>query len=101
MSKLNGSATVLSLRSQLAIARFGEQVCLHAIKLNKEGNGANTISYEVFECTNKYYGKTRMADQAIDAGREMLAKPRARLLNWIENEIKNGSTVTQVKIEII
>ena len=82
MSKLNGTSTVLSVKSQLAIVRYGEQVCLAAVKLCNEGNGANTISYEVFESSSQYYGKTRAADNAIDAGREMLLKPAAWLLNW-------------------
>ena len=91
MNKLNGSGLILSVKSQLAVQRYGEQVCLNAIKLCNEGNGASTISYEVFECTSAYYGKTRAADMAINAGREMLEKKARKIELEVEYDSADQS----------
>ena len=60
----------LSPATARAVLRYGRDLCVAAYKSNEEGNGANTISWEVMG--GQWGGKTRCADAAIDAGRELV-----------------------------
>jgi hypothetical protein len=60
----------LSRKTLRAIATYGRDNCELAYHMNENiGEGANTISHVVLG--GKWAGKTRSADAAIDAGREM------------------------------
>ena len=61
--------TQISIQSSKAISRYGERVCLDAHASHREGNGANTVSWEVMP--GKWSGRTRSAEAAINAGREL------------------------------
>lgn len=58
-------------KTNRAIKAYGVDVCREAFRLHKEnGEGASTVGF--------YLGlKTRQADAAIDAGREITASSRA------------------------
>ena len=62
--------TTLSKKTILAISKYGKEFCIWAAQENKEGNGANTISWS-FPKESGLQGRTRSADAAIDAGREI------------------------------
>ena len=49
--------------------KYGVNLALQAYALNKNGEGANTISWYILPA--KLAGKTRVADALIDAGREI------------------------------
>ena len=60
------TTTKLSSKAKRAIKNYGNDVCVNAHAMNKQGDGARTIGYE-FKLT------TNQADAAIDAGRELEA----------------------------
>jgi hypothetical protein len=60
----------LSKKTTNAISKYGKEFCIWAAQENKDGNGANTISWGFFNPALR--GKTRCADAAINAGREIL-----------------------------
>jgi hypothetical protein len=49
-----------------AIDKYGIEVCKQAYEMHMEGNGARTVSYEIYVLNN-----TNAADAAINAGREI------------------------------
>lgn len=60
----------LTPATRRAIAKYGRDKCLEAHRQNHfAGEGANTISITVLG--GKWAGKTRCADAAINAGREL------------------------------
>jgi hypothetical protein len=61
----------LSKKTLTAVAKYGKEFCIWAAQENKEGNGANTISWG-FPKDSGLQGKTRSADAAINAGYELL-----------------------------
>ena len=61
----------LSKKTIAAVSKYGKEFCIWAAQENKEGNGANTISWS-FPKESGLQGRTRSADAAIDAGREIL-----------------------------
>jgi hypothetical protein len=64
------TTTKLSQKTLRAIATYGRDKCELAYHMCENvGEGANTISQVVLG--GKWAGKTRSADAAIDAGREM------------------------------
>jgi hypothetical protein len=69
-NKIN-QMTTLSKKTTQAISKYGKEFCIWAAQENKEGNGANTISWS-FPKESGLQGRTRSADAAIDAGREIL-----------------------------
>jgi hypothetical protein len=66
-----GFAELCENNSTQAISKYGKEFCIWAAQENKEGNGANTISWS-FPKESGLQGRTRSADAAIDAGREIL-----------------------------
>jgi hypothetical protein len=66
--------TTLSKKTKAAIAKYGKEFCIFAVNENKEGNGANTISWSFPHELRHLRGKTQCADSAINAGREILSK---------------------------
>ena len=56
-------------KTRSAIEKYGLETCKEAFAESQAGNGASTISWEVMP--DKYTGKTRSADAAINAGREL------------------------------
>lgn len=72
-SEQKSSPAKMSRATTRAVLRYGRDICIAAHLSNEEGNGANTISWEVMG--GQWAGKTRCAGAAIDAGRELaLAK---------------------------
>lgn len=69
-SKKHGNDSRLSKATQRAIATYGRDKCIQAHNANHfAGEGANTISHTILG--GKWAGKTRCADAAINAGREL------------------------------
>jgi hypothetical protein len=62
----------LSKKTLTAVAKYGKEFCIWAAQENKDGNGANTISLG-FPKDSGLQGRTRSADAAINAGREILS----------------------------
>jgi hypothetical protein len=61
-----------SKKTKIAISKYTYEFCVFAAKeCDIIGNGANTISYEF--PNPDLHGKTRCADAAINAGREILS----------------------------
>lgn len=60
----------LSNKTLAAIKKYGKEFCVYAAhECDVHGNGANTISYSF--SNENLWGKTRCADAAINAGREI------------------------------
>ena len=70
IEKINTVKT-FSKKTNAAISKYGKEFCIWAAQENKAGNGANTISWS-FPRESGLQGRTRSADAAIDAGREIL-----------------------------
>ena len=60
----------LSNNTKRTIKKYGKELALKAISLNKQGEGANTISWYILP--KDLQGKTRVADALINAGRELM-----------------------------
>jgi hypothetical protein len=69
--KPNKKMKTLSKKTITAVAKYGKEFCIWAAQENKDGNGANTISWS-FPKDSGLQGKTRSADAAINAGYELL-----------------------------
>jgi hypothetical protein len=69
--KPNKKMKTLSKKTITAVAKYGKEFCIWAAQENKDGNGANTISWG-FPKNSGLQGKTRSADAAINAGYELL-----------------------------
>lgn len=61
-----------SLNTQRTVEKYGKDLCLEAMSLNMQGEGANTISWYILP--PELQGKTRVADALINAGRELMSE---------------------------
>ena len=71
LALLGTKTETFSKKTRNAISNYGKEFCIWAAQENKAGNGANTISWS-FPRESGLQGRTRSADAAIDAGREIL-----------------------------
>jgi hypothetical protein len=56
----------LTAKAKRAIAKYGKEICLKAVRMTACGDGARTIGYDLKLTTNQ-------ADAAINAGQELVA----------------------------
>jgi len=65
--------TKLTKREMLAVSKFGSSLCIAAYQSNVDGNGANTIGWDVLNLpwSTPHGQATMWGDRAIDAGRKL------------------------------
>jgi hypothetical protein len=73
-----------SEKTKKAIAKYGKEFCIWAAQENKAGNGANTISWG-FSKESGLQGRTRSADAAIAAGREILFSTTEQMPRFVSS----------------
>ena len=61
---------MISRKTKRTVEKYGKDLCIQALDLHHQGEGANTISWYILPSNLK--GKTRVADALIDAGRELM-----------------------------
>jgi hypothetical protein len=71
----------LSPKTKRAIQKYGLEVCKKAYEKHQEGDGANTISWEVDGLKG---GCTRQADAAINAYEEYLVQQEAPVMEKVK-----------------